>query len=123
MKFSKATIALVGAISISACAQKSADISAAYVSPLAFQSHSCAQLGAEAQRVSARAADAIGRQDKQASDDAAVTAVSLILFWPAAFFIEGDDETAAEVARLKGEMEAIEQANIQKSCGLQLGNG
>lgn len=104
------------------CAQKSDEISASYISPIAFQSHSCEQLGAEAQRVSTRAAAAIAKQDQKAEDDAALTAVSLVLFWPAAFFIDGDDETAGEVARLKGEMEAIEQANIQKNCGLVLGD-
>ncbi len=108
------------ALSLSACAQKSSDISATYVSPLTYQSYSCEQLGAEAQRVSQQAVAASSAQDQQASSDAATTAVSLVLFWPALFFIDGDDENAAQLARLKGEMEAIEQANIQKNCGLML---
>ncbi len=39
--------------------------------------------------------------------------------WPAAFFVKGDGPAAAELARLKGEFEAIEQASIQKNCGLK----
>ncbi|PCJ74704.1 MAG: hypothetical protein COA53_07865 [Rhodobacteraceae bacterium] len=104
---------------IAGCATKSADISATYVSPVQYETYSCRQLGEEASRVSSRAAQAMGVQDEQASSDAGVTAISLILFWPAMFFIDGDKGNATEVARLKGEMEAIEQASIQKSCDIQ----
>ena len=41
--------------------------------------------------------------------------IGLVLFWPALFFISGDDR-AEELARLKGEAEASEQAAIQKNC-------
>jgi len=121
MTIRSAAFAALSAIALSACAQKSEDISAAYVSPLNFQSHSCAQLSQEAQRISQRATSAMAKQDAQASADAATTAVSLILFWPAALLIAGDDENAQEVSRLKGEMEAIERVNISKNCGLPLG--
>ena len=47
----------------------------------------------------------------------------LILFWPAIFFVGGDKGSAAEVGRLKGEMQAIEQANLAKSCGIQFQQG
>ena len=43
----------------------------------------------------------------------------MILFWPAAFLIKGNGANAQEVAQLKGDMDAIEQANIQKKCGIQ----
>jgi hypothetical protein len=43
----------------------------------------------------------------------------VILFWPAAFLIKGNGANAQEVAQLKGNMDAIEQANIQKKCGIQ----
>jgi hypothetical protein len=41
------------------------------------------------------------------------------VFWPALFLIGGDKQGAAELARLKGEMDAIEQASIRKRCGIQ----
>lgn len=47
-----------------------------------------------------------------------MTTVSLVLFWPAAFFMKGDGADAAEVARLKGEMQAIERVNSVKKCGI-----
>jgi hypothetical protein len=46
-------------------------------------------------------------------------AAAIIAFRPAAFFVQGDKQTAAELARLKGEMDAIEQASIRKQCGVQ----
>lgn len=59
-----------------------------------------------------------GAQDSKATGDAVATGVGIVLFWPALFFIKGDSTTAAELARLKGEMEAIEQTSIKKNCGI-----
>ena len=111
--------AFATALATAACATRSDNISAAYVSPMTYASWSCDQLGMEAQRISARAVEVSGAQDSKATGDAVATGVAVILFWPALFFIKGDGTTAAELARLKGEMEAIEAASIQKNCGIQ----
>jgi hypothetical protein len=76
-------------------------------------------LSEEAARVSSRAALASGQQDQNATNDAIATGVALVLFWPAAFLVHGNAANAQEVAQLKGDMDAIEQANIQKKCGIQ----
>ncbi|MFV0368605.1 MAG: hypothetical protein ACK5KM_09115 [Hyphomicrobiaceae bacterium] len=101
------------------CASSSSDIHAAYVSPLQYDNLTCSQLGAEAERVSARAAQVAGVQDQKSSNDAVATGVAIVLFWPAAFFIKGDGPTAAELARLKGEFETIEKVSVLKNCNLQ----
>ena len=44
--------------------------------------------------------------------------VGLIVFWPAMLMTKGNDENTAELARLKGQMDAIEQVSIQKKCGI-----
>jgi hypothetical protein len=114
------TIRIIAAASVLAgCASRSGDIVEAYVSPLQYQSFSCVQLSQEAARVSARAAVASGAQDQNATNDTIATTAAVILFWPAAFMIKGNGANAQEVAQLKGDMDAIEQANIQKKCGLQ----
>lgn len=41
--------------------------------------------------------------------------VGLVLFWPALFFLAGDDRSD-ELGRLKGEYEALETSAIQKKC-------
>jgi len=109
----------MSAVAVSACAQKSEKVSASYVSPVTYQDYSCRQIAAEASRVGTRAAELAGVQDEQAKDDAVATGVAIVLFWPAAFFIKGDKQTAAQLARLKGEMETLEKVNIQKNCGIE----
>ena len=116
--FSTVSCAALGA-ALSACASSSDKITAAYVSPIQYQNYSCSQLGEEAARVSARVAQLSGIQDQKASNDALITGVAIVVFWPAAFFVNGNGENASELARLKGEFEAIEKASIQKSCGIQ----
>jgi len=113
-------VASVGlALSVAGCASSAKDISASYVSPLLYQNLTCEQLSMEAVRVSGRAAELAGVQDNKATKDAVMTGVGIVLFWPSLFFIKGDGATAAEYGRLKGEMDAIEQASIQKNCGIQ----
>lgn len=116
---SRAIISIIVALTLVGCASKAAEITPAYVSPMLYQSYNCQQLAAEAQRVSAAAAAATGVQDSQATKDTVATTVGIIVFWPSLFFIGGDKQTAAQLAQLKGEMDAIQQASIQKQCGIQ----
>lgn len=108
-------VLIVGAL-LSGCADKSGNVQASYVSPMAYSEYSCKQLSQEAARISGKASSVAGVQDKNASSDAVATGVALVLFWPAAFFIKGNKDNRTELARLKGEMEAIEQVGIQKKC-------
>ena len=104
---------------LAGCASSASDITPAYVSPVQYQSYTCQQLGLEAQSISARAAALSGAQDSQRTKDGVVTAAAIIVFWPAAFFVGGDKQTAAELAQMKGQMVAVEQASIAKKCNIQ----
>lgn len=106
------------ALALAGCAKSADQVSAAYVSPMQFQGYTCQQLAQEAERISARAVALTGAQNRQAASDAMVTAVAVVIFWPAAFMVGGDNAQTAELARLKGEMEAIEQVSIHKKCGI-----
>ena len=106
------------ALALVGCATTSDEIVASYVSPIQFERMSCRQIGEEASRVSTHLAQAAGIQDRQAEADATNTAISLILFWPSAFFIKGDQANSVEVARLKGELNALEQVSGAKNCGI-----
>lgn len=110
-------VACVGLLSAS-CASSSSDIRASYVSPLQYQSYTCKQLGEEAERISTRAIEAAGTQDSRRTQDAVVTTVGVVVFWPLLFAVKGDGHNAAELGRLKGEMETIEKVSIQKNCGI-----
>jgi hypothetical protein len=100
------------------CASTAADNIPTYVSPVTYQPFTCQQLALEVQSISARAAVLSGAQDSQRTKDAATTA-AVIIFWPAAFLVGGDKQTAAELAQMKAQMIAVEQASIQKNCGIQ----
>ncbi len=103
---------------IAACAKDADQVAATYVSPLNYESYTCPQLADEAQRVSSRASQAAGVQDQKATNDKVAMGVGLIVFWPAALLTKGNDEGTAELARLKGEMDAIEEVSIKKRCGI-----
>lgn len=105
---------------LAGCAKSSGEIRGSYISPIQYQSYDCQQIGAEMQRVSMHANEAAGVQDNKADSDALVTAAAIVVFWPAAFFVGGDGQNAAELARLKGEFEALERAGIEKKCGLDV---
>ncbi len=110
--------ALIGAaLLLAGCASKSEDIGPAYISPVTYQNFTCQQLQVEAQNVSQRAAVASGRQDKARKNDVVKTTVGVVLFWPVLLFNEGDGAKANEVANLKGQMQALQQASVQKNCG------
>lgn len=102
-----------------ACAQAPRDIAPSYISPFLYDSLACEQIAEEFQRVSHRAEEVAGVQSKRATGDAVAMGVGLVLFWPSLFFIKGDKQSAGELARLKGELEALQQASVRKNCGLE----
>ena len=113
-----AAITALASLTIAGCASRSDEVGAAYTSPVAYQSYSCGELSLEAQRVSSAAAAAAGVQDSQHTKDAVATTAAIVIFWPAAFFVGGDNAKTAELARLKGQMQAIEEASIRRKCGI-----
>ncbi len=86
-------IALVtaAAVALTGCATSPKDITPNYVSPVLYQNLTCDQLAQEAQRVSNAAGAASGAQQSQATKDGVATGVAIVLFWPALFFIGGDN--------------------------------
>ena len=100
---------------MSGCADKAASIQANYVSPLAYNSYDCESLEQEYARLVRKSQSMNKQQDDVASNDGIATGVGMILFWPALFFIDNDD-MREEVAQLKGEVIAVEQASVRKKC-------
>lgn len=106
-------------LALAGCASTADKIGGQYVSPLQYTGYDCSQLSLEAQRISTRVAHLSGVQDQKATNDAIATGVAIVVFWPAAFLVGGNDQNTAELARLKGEFETIEQVAIQKKCNIQ----
>lgn len=119
----KAIVGVLTCLTFAGCASSSSDIAAQYVSPLEYSNYSCEQIGAEAQRVSARASELAGVQDSKATSDSVAMGVGLVLFWPSLLFIKGDGQSAAELGHLKGEFETLQKVSIAKNCNLQFQQG
>lgn len=115
VKQSVLTMCVLSQLGLAACASRPENISATYISPLQYQSYNCNQVQMEMARVARRVNEIAGVQDAQATKDSVALGVGLVLFWPALFFMIGKDQEE-ELARLKGEYEALEQVAIQKEC-------
>jgi len=103
---------------IAGCASRASKIEPRYAPSSIYENLSCSALREDAIRLSVSASDAIGRQNKAATTDAIKTGVGVVLFWPVLFLNEGNGNKAAEVARLKGEMLALEHASQRKNCNI-----
>jgi uncharacterized lipoprotein YajG len=103
-------------LTLAGCATTSQNIQSTYVSPMTYDSYDCTQLSLEADRISRRVSELTGQIDKRASGDKTQTAVALILFWPALLFLGNNEAQNAELSKLKGESEALQQASITKDC-------
>jgi len=106
------TIAVVAAVAaVSACAAKPESIAASYVSEVSYQHWTCQQLGEETHRLSAAYAVAAKQQEQARSNDVA----GVILIGLPVSSLSGGN-IAPEIARLKGEQEAVRKAMITKTC-------
>lgn len=114
--FKKASTLFLVVAFVSGCAPSSKNIEAAYVSPLQYQSYDCNQIGIEMSRVGRKVSEVSGQQDNVAGKDAAMMGVGLVVFWPALFFLAAGENRKEELARLKGEADALEQTAINKQC-------
>jgi hypothetical protein len=119
MHMLRGRVLVASSVLLTGCASSSSEVAPSYVSPLQYQHLTCAQIAAEAERVSRRVVELSGVQDSKRTSDAVTTGVAVVLFWPAAFMIKGDGQTAAELGRLKGEFEALEKVSTEKGCRTQ----
>jgi hypothetical protein len=103
-------------ILLAGCASSSEDIASAYVSPLTYQNYSCSQLAAEMDRISLRVQQVAGSVDHTATNDKIAMGVGIVLFWPALLMLKGNGPQHEELARLKGEYDAVNEQMIQRNC-------
>jgi hypothetical protein len=87
--------AIIVALSPGGCLSNSSEVTD--VSPNRYQSYTCQKLRTESNAVVAKASKLTGVQDEKRP-------------------VVGGDEVAAQLSQLKGQMNAIEQAMIDKKC-------
>ena len=97
-------------------AQKASEVSAIKVSVGPYLKMSCQELATE-QNELLNAAQAAGAQvDATHQSDKNAELVAWILFAPAAFMIDGNQEEAARLASIKGQLEAVQDAQKVNKC-------
>jgi hypothetical protein len=101
---------------LAGCASSSDDVASAYVSPLTYENYACPQLAAEMDRISVRVQQVAGSVDHAATNDKIAMGVGLVLFWPALLMLKGNGPQHEELARLKGEYDAINEQTIHRNC-------
>jgi hypothetical protein len=94
------------------CAKSPDSIQASYISEVGYLSWTCAQLGEETHRLSSALGTASAQQERARGNDIA----GVILIGLPVSSLSGDN-IAPEIARLKGEQEAVRKALIRKNCG------
>jgi len=99
------------AAALGACAKSPESISPSYVSEVGYQAWSCQQLSEETLRLSSAYATAAQQQEKARTNDV----VGVILIGLPVSSLSGDN-IAPEIARLKGEQEAVRKAMVVKNC-------
>jgi len=106
-----------GVLLLAGCASQPKDIQVQSVSSIAYDGYNCTQVGTEMSRVNDRITGLYAQLKSKADNDAAAMVVGMVLFWPALFLLEGGDGAeASEYGRLRGEMDALQQAGVRKSC-------
>lgn len=99
---------------LSSCAQAPEEVRPAYVSSVAYDGWSCRQLGEEQARLQTALATASAQQSQTRANDVAGW---VFLGLPVASMSGGN--VAPEIANYKGQIEAVQQAMIRKSCSLR----
>ena len=105
------TLGLLLTIVFCGCAKSPESIAPAYISELNYRNWNCYQLADEGQRLSSALATASIQQQNARTNDT----VGVILLGLPVSSLSGDN-IAPEIARLKGEQEAIRKASISKVC-------
>lgn len=97
---------------LAGCAKQPGDIVAAAVPTDSYMQMGCADLTATKSSKQTELGTLSGRQEEAANRDAAWMAIVHV---PVASMTQGDH--AKDIARLKGELDAIDRAYQAKSCG------
>lgn len=113
----KTILLATSSVIVISCTTYSEDIESIHVPPDQYRSLSCEELGHEFGQLFQRRNTLAAELDKEAANDQSITAVSAVLFWPAAFALGGNKEQ--EYAQIKGEFDAVIRAGIEKRCNMR----
>ena len=104
-------------VSLAACSTNPNKISAAYVSSANYTQYNCQQLAMESANIERRVNVVYASMKHENKKDKWAMGIGMVLFWPALFALSGgNDAQGVELAQMKGEYEAVQSAQVSKSC-------
>jgi len=111
-------LAVALAMNLAGCATQPSNVQAAYVSSMRYDAYDCKRLMREAEEVDVRLRQVTGTLQTKANTDTALMTVGLIIFWPALLALPatGGKAEEQELARLKGEADALTRSLKEKNC-------
>jgi hypothetical protein len=97
-------------------AKKASEISPVYIPATTYSNMTCAQLTQEAETLRQKIPQAEAAVEKHYSDQKTTEIVAWLLFAPAVFLYDSGQKEATELAVLKGQLDALRQAQMNKKC-------
>ena len=118
MSISKLIITSVAAVILAGCssAQKASEVQAVRAPIAPYLKMSCEELATEQSLLIRDAESARAAVDSAYESDKTMEVVTWILFAPAAFAMDGNQAEASKLASIKGQMEAVVEAQKINKC-------
>lgn len=121
MLTSRPTKMVAAALSISflaACssAPKATEVSASFVPVGQYANMSCSQLLITAESLRSTIPGLEAQVNNHRSNQTAIEVVTWLLFWPAAFALDKGEGYSSQLARAKGELDAVNLALRTQKC-------
>jgi hypothetical protein len=119
----KRTVAVASAAAmISACssAPKSNEVSAAYIPVAQYNNYTCDQLISEVESVRRSVPALESAVDKHRESQTGVEVITWVLFFPAALALDKGEGNSSQLAKARGELQAIQTAMMAKQCNTQV---
>jgi hypothetical protein len=105
-------------IILASCGPSQAELRSTYVPPFPYLELDCPQLAREARAVSSRSDKLAGLAQSnpilKGNENNSTT-----ILWPKAFSLVGNNSIADQLALMRGQMIAIEEASIRRQCSIQ----
>lgn len=106
----------IAAVLLPGCASRPDNVVASHVSSSRYADRTCKSLARELDEVQDALRAQSAKLNDKATQDAVVTGVGVILFWPVLFALGNNAGLEGDVARLKGEEQAIRKQMREADC-------
>lgn len=117
MRIKARAVALLAVSAVLAgCATRPENVAATHVSHSRYSDRTCKSLSIELEDVQGALRAQSAKLGDKATQDAVVTGVGVLLFWPALFALGNNGALEGDVARLKGEEQAVRRQMREANC-------